>query len=260
LSAQELTQWGLSNLWNEGQEGGYAVRHGQHPVCDFPPLPGAEDQSNFFEKAFPTLFPYGVGGMEALRPTHIDLRQHIQWSLRYHDRQFHCHETFIFVAYGIIQRRQALLSARLQMRRQTFERDAHILSSLKLSDFQQAVQDEMRGQLISHPAIKLLYSHIHTVAARVMGSNVSRRRQRSKVWSTTLAMNPPSLWVTYNLCDIHHPVAQIFAGEEIDMDHFDRVTGPSADQRVVNISQDPYAAALFFHYTIRAVFECLFQI
>ncbi|KAJ3511695.1 hypothetical protein NLJ89_g3948 [Agrocybe chaxingu] len=35
LSANELMLWGLANLWEEGKEGGYAVRHGRKPVRDF---------------------------------------------------------------------------------------------------------------------------------------------------------------------------------------------------------------------------------
>ena len=61
--------WGLSNLWQEGGEGTYAVRHGKRAVNDFGrPQPGEEvdmDRPNFFENAFPCLFPYGCGGIEA---------------------------------------------------------------------------------------------------------------------------------------------------------------------------------------------------
>ena len=35
FSASEITQSGISNLWSSGQEGPYAIRHGQHPVNDF---------------------------------------------------------------------------------------------------------------------------------------------------------------------------------------------------------------------------------
>ena len=67
--------WGLANLWTEGHEGGYSVRHGRRPVSDFgqPRWHEVEaenleaDRPNFFEKAFPCLFPYGCGGIEADR-------------------------------------------------------------------------------------------------------------------------------------------------------------------------------------------------
>ena len=66
VSANELMMWGLSNLWKEGKEGAYAVQHGRQPVSDFGRMRTGSDGSdeNFFERAFPTLFPYGVGGIE----------------------------------------------------------------------------------------------------------------------------------------------------------------------------------------------------
>ena len=75
LTANEMMKWGLANLWKEGHEGGYSVRHGHLPVSDFG-RPREEtngqsemtidpDKPNFFEKAYPTLFPYSCGGIEA---------------------------------------------------------------------------------------------------------------------------------------------------------------------------------------------------
>ena len=81
--------WGLSNLWKEGEEGGYAIRHGRKPVNDFgKPRAGEDadpDRPNYFERAYPCLYPYGVGGPEADRPTLVDFRDHIKWALNYHD-------------------------------------------------------------------------------------------------------------------------------------------------------------------------------
>jgi hypothetical protein len=37
VTASELMRWGLANMWKDGREGGYAVRHGRQPVSDFPP-------------------------------------------------------------------------------------------------------------------------------------------------------------------------------------------------------------------------------
>ena len=120
--------WGLSNLWKQGKEGGYFVRHGQQPVNDFGRPRADEPRTpkclNFFARAFPGLFPYGEGSIEGDQEVPVDFSEHIQWSLRYYDHRFRRHQTFSFVAFGIMQRRQVLLSAWLQMNRKTFERDA----------------------------------------------------------------------------------------------------------------------------------------
>lgn len=87
-------------------------------------------RANYFERAFPCIFPYGEGGIEGNQEVALQFSDHIRWVLRYHDRRFRKHETFPFIAFGIQQRREVLLSARLQMEKRTFERDARILSKM----------------------------------------------------------------------------------------------------------------------------------
>jgi len=163
MTANELMLWGLANLWQEGQEGGYTVRHGRRPVRDFRRAkPGeqllqeTDEDTNYFEKAFPCLYPYGCGGIEHVQPVPVDFTTHIRWALRYHDKRFRRHETFPFVAFGILQRRQSLGSARLQMHRSTFEKDARMLSSLTIAKLQQVQKEEESGQAITDPAVRLL--------------------------------------------------------------------------------------------------------
>lgn len=264
LSANELMAWGLANLWNEGEEGSYAIRHGRRPVNDFGrPRPGEvvdTNRPNYFEKAFPCLFPYGRGGIEADRPVEVDYSEHVRWALQYHDRRFRRHESFPFVAFGIQQRRQALYSARLQMRRPNFEKDGWVLATITQAKLQRACEEEEHNLPISDPAIKLLRKHVYTVAARVKGSNQSRIQLRSQIWSTCIMLNAPSLWITINPSDLHDPIAQIFAGEDINLDDFLAAFGPNSDQRARNIAGDPYAAAKFFHFMIRTVLETLFGV
>ena len=90
LTASELMAWGLANLWKEVREGGYAVRHGRQPVNDFHNRgqPGDDTENradlklpNFFEQAFPILYPYGEGGIEGNQGTPIDFSKHVKWSL-----------------------------------------------------------------------------------------------------------------------------------------------------------------------------------
>lgn len=112
MLANEMMMWGLANLWKEGKEGEYSICHGCQPVSDFG-HPREFDSTleesldfgspNFFEKAFPSLFPYSHGGIEADQPTPIKFQDHIQWALQYHDHRFHKHETFPFIAFRISQ-------------------------------------------------------------------------------------------------------------------------------------------------------------
>ncbi|KIJ13524.1 hypothetical protein PAXINDRAFT_13640 [Paxillus involutus ATCC 200175] len=251
MTASELMAWGLSNLWKEGREGGYAVRHGRHPVNDFG-QPHQNEQSeageaeqnqpNFFEKAYPCLFPYGEGGIEGQREVPVDFGDHVRWALRHHDHRFRKHKTFPFVTFGIQQRRQVLASARLQMQRKTFEKDAHLLSTITVEKLQRAQEQEANGLPISDPAVRLLHQHIYATGGRVTGSDQGR------------------LWITINPCDLHDPIAQVFAGENIDLDEFNAKFGPSKEKQAQNVALNPYAAAKFFHFLIKTILKIIFSI
>ncbi|KAJ3730301.1 hypothetical protein C8R42DRAFT_693122 [Lentinula raphanica] len=221
-------QWGILNLWKEADEGAYAVRHGKDAVNDFGQPRKGDNWNKFFEKAFPLLFPNGRGGLECFHPNPIDFGDQIKWALRYHDGRFRRHETFSFTAFGILQRRQALGASRLQTRRQNFERDAHILSSITVEKLKAAQEQEEKGERVTDSAILLLKSHVHAAAGKVMGSNASKYRLKSQIWSTSIALGPPSLWLTIN---------------------------PSQ-----NVAGDSYASAKFFHFTIQAVLKTLFGV
>lgn len=259
IPTNKLMRWGIRNAWRDGQEGTYAIRHGSSPVMDFHPR-GTPNDANVFVKAFPCLFPYGVGGVESLNDRGLEMGEHVRWALRYHDRRFRTHETFPFFAFGIIQRRQALTSARIQMQRKDFERNRDLLSSLTLNTLQRAAGDEEQNIPTSEPVVQSLRKHMFAASGRMQGSDSGRYQLRSQIWSTALMLQPPSLWITINPCDLHDPIVQILAGEHIDLDQASQVMLPDKERRAYNVARDPYAASKFFHYTIHMILEKLFGI
>ncbi len=62
-----------------------------------------------------------------------------------------------------------------------------------------------------------------------MATDSGRYKMQTQIWSTSIAFNTPSLWITINPCDLHNPIAQIFAGEDINMDAFLASAGPNKD-------------------------------
>ncbi|KZT07878.1 uncharacterized protein LAESUDRAFT_650173, partial [Laetiporus sulphureus 93-53] len=66
--------------------------------------------------------------------------------------------------------------------------------------------------------------------------------------------------ITINPDGLHNPVVQLSVGEEIGMDRFSATAGSGKYQRAHNIVSDGFAAAYFFHYTIRAIIETLFEV
>ena len=69
-----------------------------------------------------------------------------------------------------------LYLAHLQMKRKTFERDAHILSSLTVEQLKVAEQQEQANKPITNPAVNLLRSHLHTTSGRIMSTDLGQYR------------------------------------------------------------------------------------
>ncbi|KAL6303863.1 hypothetical protein BKA93DRAFT_852784 [Sparassis latifolia] len=214
ISSSQMLEWGLANLWSEGKEGGYAVRHGIHPMNEFPT--GREDD-NLWEKTYPTLFPYGVGGFEHNRRRSISLNAHMEWCLDYYDGRFCKH--------GVQQKRRALISAH-------FDHDASILSSITIGRLKKAADEESHQVPISDDAVRLLRKHVYASAGRLPG----------QIWGI--------VWITINPDDLHNPIAQIFCGEDINMDDFSKLSGPTKSKR----------ATKYFHFIVDLIFRILFGI
>ncbi|KIL66497.1 hypothetical protein M378DRAFT_57908, partial [Amanita muscaria Koide BX008] len=252
----------VSAVSNLTKEGIYDIRPGRDFVRDLPEgkKKKSEGASNYCAGAFPNLFPYGVGGIDS-HPS-LGFTEHVRYCLLYHDRRFRQHHSFPFVMFGIFQKRQALASARIQIRRRDFERVSTDILKVTADDLKAAAIEKEQRMPIKNENVKKLLNCVKLTSGRIIGTDQSRAALRSKIWSTALIMGPPSIWMTINLADIHDPIAQLFCGEEIDLDHFNDLHGRCSNNivRAQNIAQDPYAAAKYFHVMISIIVEALFGI
>ncbi|KAH9917576.1 hypothetical protein B0H21DRAFT_781837 [Amylocystis lapponica] len=251
-------QWGLANLASDAQDHAYVVQHGRQAISQA--HISNPDGPNFWEKAFPVLFPYGTGGIEADRPSNVSFIGHVRWLLQQHDRCFRLHPTFSFLALGILQRRQALGSARIQMGRTDLLADARILFTITVQDLVEAAAQEEKGEPITNNTVRLLKRCVHATASKVSGSDASRVALCTQIWSTSIWMNPANVWLTINPDDLHDPIAQLFVGETINMDAFIATMGPDKQRRARNIAPDGFAAAKFFHFIIHTTLQTLFGV
>jgi hypothetical protein len=241
-------------------EGGYAVRHGGF-ACDFGPALSGDlggDVENSSVYAFPCLFPYGTGGLEAKRRVPVSFTEHVRWCLQHYDPRFRRDILFAFWAMSIEQKRQALQAAQLTMSRRDFDRVCAMLSSLTPEDLQQAADQEEAGNRAFDPRIVVLRKMVQVTLQKVMGTDASRALNQSKIWSTSLYLNPMNLWMTLNFVDRHDPICQVFAGENIDMDNLAGVLRLSAHERAKNVARDPFAATQFFFFLAKTILSTLF--
>ena len=210
--------------------------------------------------SYPTLFPYGLGMVEDHQPGALSFVQQCCRLLKYHDRRFRTHHSFPFAVFGMQQKRQALSSARIQMSQAGFAEVARTFSTLRYEDLEKAAEEEKEGLSVSDGRIRLLRRHVSATAGRVTGSDQAWATYRSQIWGMTYALNPLSLWITINPNDLQDPIVQIFAGADIDMDNFNPLIGPDADQRARNVAHDPYAAAKYFVYLVDTILQELLGI
>ena len=225
-----------------------------------PDLPGVTKSFDALAGAYPVLWPYGRGLYHQNRSQKLNFHDYIQWTLEYHDKRFRHHHSFPFVAFSIQQKRSALLSAKIHMRRVDFEADGDILAGLTLRDLQEAQVDEEKHRPIQNNRVQHLRRHLFATSSHIMASGKMRAGYRNQIWGTCLWLRPPSLWLTINPMDYEDPIAQIFAGENIDMDAFSDVMRADVNQRMTNMANDPFASALFFHFIIQTTLETLLSI
>ncbi|KAK2464457.1 hypothetical protein APHAL10511_003605 [Amanita phalloides] len=216
--------------------------------------------ANHLLGSFPTLFPYGVGGFEVGWPLDVPYEVHARWVLHYGDKCFCLNHQFIFQVFGVMQKRAICHSARLYIQRQFFLQNEMSILCLKASDFIQSSWEESQREKISNPVIHKLQKHITAIHVKVNGTDEARQRIRNKIWGTIIMFNAPSLWITINPSDIHNPITQVLAGCDINLDDFVNTTGPNSREHAINIANDPFATANFFHFMIKTILECLFGI
>jgi hypothetical protein len=201
-----------------------------------------------------------MGGVETYRQIDVSYKTHIQWSLQYSDKRFRHHGQFIFQVFGVLQKRQVCSSACLQVSKKAFLHHQNTFRTLTLKDLEIASGEESRKVPFSNPTVKALRGQLSAVRAKVMGTDESRIKIRAQIKGMNVMKGPPSLWITINPSDVGDPIAQVLAGEEINLDSFDKTSGPNSTQRTMNIAGDPFAAAKFFHFIVAAVLEELFGI
>ena len=246
----------------------FAVRRGGAFVNEYPRTTGEQksrtdggyEEPNHLLGSFPVLFPYGMGGFEVNRKKPVSYEAHIKWALQYEDKRFRKDLHFVFQVFGVLQKRQVCRSASLQIQRSLFVKNQAAIQAVTPADLLKASAEEGRKAPYSNPGVRALRQHVSAVRVQVQGTDESRRGIRSEIWSTTLMLNPPSLWLTINPSDTNDPIAQIMAGAEINMDDFEKMAGPDSNTRSTTIAADPFVAAKFFHFIVNAVLEELFGI
>lgn len=113
VSSDEIADYVLRKIKKNGNddqmdvENVYLIPHASKPVNEY-------FNPKLLTGLYPTLFCYGLGAPEdQSRPVQINLKEHIRYLLSYNDRRFETNNSFIFVVFNLLQRRDACFHAQL---------------------------------------------------------------------------------------------------------------------------------------------------
>ncbi|KJZ68256.1 hypothetical protein HIM_12354 [Hirsutella minnesotensis 3608] len=244
--------------------------------------------ASFFAKAFPTLFPFGVGGprladegagaavenagpsvrnrgaeaervAEALISTrNMTLQAWADVVLRRHGGRFATHPIFAFLVFNMGVRSRNRQASMLGVTRKNFARVEGLLKSLTAPRLEAArVELEATGKT-SDDGVKELLRSLSVFGYRQPMSRESRLSMRKKILSLIVRHGVPAIWFTLNPNDITNLVKLRLAAHRArdpdEAEAFLRDLGTAYKRTRLAIS-DPMSSAVFFHREMTIFFE-----
>ncbi|KAI9062002.1 hypothetical protein FKP32DRAFT_1574682, partial [Trametes sanguinea] len=201
---------------------------------------------------FPHLDPWGIGGFyEARRSVKLSLDQQLKYLLAVHDSPFRDDPDFAFVYYNIRQKRAVYESVTFRVSASERENvTAQLLSidTKKLDRMIAAFKDNPHYQTQDEEEARIirLLLRVNTVSHDLPGSNGYKIMLRNQIRALINHEGTPTLFVTLNPSDRDHPLVQLYAGHEVDVEDAMRGEELSRWRRTVLAAKSPSACARFF--------------
>ena len=234
------------------QGGGFlAVPHEPVPVNEF-------FDPSLLPMLYPTLFPYGIGGVEDRRRTvAISFENHIKHFLSLADRRFQEHYSFLFVVFNIIQRRKLLLHTSLKVKRSKFRSWAEKFKDISPTTIENLVVKSSDGKYPvaenneEHNVLELMRD-VNVINSHIPGSAAARVNMRNEIRGLTMKVGLPSFFITVNPADTRNPIVKFLAGNDIDIDALLPEQVPNPWEQSILIAKNPVIAARFFDIYLKA--------
>ena len=104
--------------------------------------------------------------------------------------------------------------------------------------------------------MKQLWKLVTAVSSKIPGSPEGKLRLRHKVWGMCNYLGAPLMYITINPSATNSPICLNLCGEEVPIfPAFDETKIPDYHTRATMVAKNPKAAAEFYHYTMKAVFD-----
>ncbi|KAF6752481.1 hypothetical protein DFP72DRAFT_815331, partial [Ephemerocybe angulata] len=230
--------------------------HGSDPIPEY-------NNPNLVPGMYPKLFPYGIGGFEdPERMTPISFDKQAEYYFNLPDREFRYHYSYLFVVLNMVQRRKSHLHTHFTVKSTHFRKVAQSLTSLSfetIADVSEIIESERSTKSLNAEQKKALdlLRYVNTVAEKVPGSYAAKISARAGIRSFFSYFGLAHLFFTFNPSPVHSPIFQVMYGDTT-VDLSSRFpTVPSSNERVRRLVHDPVAAADFFDFAVKALFEHL---
>lgn len=241
-----------------------AIRHLTKSEKRFVQIPHGTDPSNEFQNPdlfpmmYPTLFPFGIGGIEESdRLVPVGMERHVRHLLRLSDRRFQVHPSFMFSAFNIIQRRQALRQTKLKVDAPYFGSIAKDLAEVSSETVQRVAEKVASGLQLSRTdreevLVQKLMREVKMITKNVYGSAQSRMAMRSELKALMMTTGMPSFFVTVNPADVYNPLVAFLAGKDIDIDRMLPDEVPNFWEQSILVARNPIVPSKFFNVYMKA--------
>ena len=222
------------------------------------PLNEFSDVDRIMVEGFPTLFPYGVGGVGSDGRYTARLKEWAQNLMRLRHRRFAAHPVFPFVIVNIIQRRAVIKNAR-------FAVDANRMSAGEVEQIRSVTSQQLDVLLSAvkggtDPAVALkqspenvqqLFKSLKVVSRGIPGSPLIKGAEIRKLMAMMHTLSTFHIFATINPNDWTNPVIIKLSTGHGDID----VQLPDF-MREINcmkvVSESPDIAAKVFHMIVEA--------
>ncbi|PBK66565.1 hypothetical protein ARMSODRAFT_890270, partial [Armillaria solidipes] len=213
---------------------------------------------------FPSLYPYGKGGFEdSERLVPVSFRSQANLYLDLSDRTFRWHNSFIFVAMNMIQRREAHLHTHLAIKSSNFAATAADIEGVTpetLRSVSRHLEEQGRASDLTADERKVftLLSKVRTISAKITGSEASKVTYRNEIKAYCAHFNIPHIYFMANPDPVNSPIFQVVIGDTaVDLDeHFPHMV--DYVRRALRLAADPVAALDFFNFSCKAMMRFLF--
>ncbi|KAJ6620997.1 hypothetical protein B0H10DRAFT_1723852, partial [Mycena sp. CBHHK59/15] len=115
---------------------------------------------------------------------------------------------------------------------------------------------ETKGEKV---AVKVL-KYFNYVSDHIPGLVGDVNNMKQQVRSRMICEGLPHFFATVNPADSHNPIAQVFAGQDIDLDkifHAQDNSGKEPNTRAKAMAENPVAGTQFFHLMVTKFFDII---